>query len=140
MSPKSKSKEMAECNNSGSAKHDNLLETVERKSVNRVQGGEKVLFSRDPDLPGMEVRFSRYDGFSFSRHTHDTYSIGVMLEGASYCIGNFTDSSFVVAVVLGWVVLGETLNPIQSLAAASVLAGVWISQNGGTPDEVAAEV
>ncbi len=46
----------------------------------------------------------------------------------------------VVAVVLGWIVLGETLNPVQSVAAASVLAGVWISQNGGTPDEVAVEV
>ncbi len=97
MSPKRKSNELTGCNSSGSAKYDDLPESVERKSLNRVKGGEKVLFSRDPDLPGMEVRFSRYDGFSFSRHTHDTYSIGVMLEGASYCIDNFTDSSFVAA-------------------------------------------
>lgn len=46
----------------------------------------------------------------------------------------------VVAVCLGWVVLGETLNPIQSIAAASVLAGVWISQNGGENDSIPAEV
>lgn len=35
----------------------------------------------------------------------------------------------VVAVFLGWVFLGEELNPVQSVAAAAVLAGVWLSQS-----------
>jgi drug/metabolite transporter (DMT)-like permease len=34
----------------------------------------------------------------------------------------------VAAVVIGWVVLGESLSGLQCLAAGVVLAGVWISQ------------
>lgn len=34
----------------------------------------------------------------------------------------------VVAVFLGWTLLGESLNPAQLLAAGLVFAGVWISQ------------
>lgn len=63
------------------------------KKITPVHGHEKVLFSRDPDLPGIEIRFSRYDGFRFPRHTHDTYSVGVILEGASYCTDTVADSS-----------------------------------------------
>jgi drug/metabolite transporter (DMT)-like permease len=37
----------------------------------------------------------------------------------------------VVAVMLGWSVLGETLNGPQVAAALCVLAGVWLSQWGG---------
>lgn len=63
--------------------------------ISPVHGGEKVLFSRDPDLPGMEIRFSRYGGFTFPRHTHDTYTVGVVLEGASYCTDKMSDSLLV---------------------------------------------
>ena len=34
----------------------------------------------------------------------------------------------VVAVVLGWLVLGEAMGPQQAAAAAAVLVGVWLSQ------------
>lgn len=34
----------------------------------------------------------------------------------------------VTAVFLGWLLLGETLNPMQLTASACVLAGVWLSQ------------
>lgn len=37
----------------------------------------------------------------------------------------------VVAVMLGWSLLGETLNAPQIAAALCVLAGVWLSQWGG---------
>ncbi len=34
----------------------------------------------------------------------------------------------VVAVLLGWTLLDESLNPLQCLAAAGVIGGVWLSQ------------
>ncbi|WP_034632141.1 DMT family transporter [Maridesulfovibrio bastinii] len=37
----------------------------------------------------------------------------------------------VVAVCLGWIFLGEALNPVQSVASVAVLFGVWISQGSG---------
>jgi drug/metabolite transporter (DMT)-like permease len=36
----------------------------------------------------------------------------------------------VVAVMLGWGILGETLNGIQFIAGCGVIAGVFISQLG----------
>ncbi len=36
----------------------------------------------------------------------------------------------VTAVLMGWLILGETLNPAQLAASACVLAGVWLSQGG----------
>lgn len=35
-----------------------------------------VHFWRDPDLPGVEVRYSSYNEEAFRKHTHTTYSIG----------------------------------------------------------------
>ncbi len=35
-----------------------------------------VQFWRDPDLPGVEVRYSSYNQDAFRTHTHTTYSIG----------------------------------------------------------------
>lgn len=51
-----------------------------------------VQFWRDPELPGVEVRYSRYCEEAFRKHTHSTYSIGYLesgrtsfeLEGAVY--------------------------------------------------------
>ena len=39
----------------------------------------------------------------------------------------------VFSVVFGWMVLGETLSMVQCLAAAVVMAGVYISQRGPAP-------
>jgi drug/metabolite transporter (DMT)-like permease len=35
----------------------------------------------------------------------------------------------VVAVILGWGLLGESLNRLQIMAAAAVIGGVWLSQS-----------
>lgn len=42
-----------------------------------------VRFWRDPDLPGVEIRYSRYTTVCFPRHTHDCYSLGYIEEGAN---------------------------------------------------------
>ena len=52
-----------------------------------------VRFWRDPDLPGVEVRFSSYEAEAFRDHVHDTFSIGFLesgrttfvLDGKSHC-------------------------------------------------------
>jgi drug/metabolite transporter (DMT)-like permease len=36
----------------------------------------------------------------------------------------------VVALMLGWTVMGESLNPVQVIATAAVIAGVYVSQRG----------
>jgi len=38
-------------------------------------------FWRDPDLAGIEVRFSRRASAALGRHTHDAYSVGIVTEG-----------------------------------------------------------
>ncbi len=40
-----------------------------------------VQFWRDPDLPGVEVRYSRYHEDAFRYHTHTAYSIGFLESG-----------------------------------------------------------
>lgn len=42
-----------------------------------------VVFRRDPDLPGFEVRYSRYGGYAFRKHTHAAYCVGVVESGHS---------------------------------------------------------
>jgi len=42
-----------------------------------------VVFCRDPDLPGFEVRYSRYGGYAFRKHTHAAYCVGVVESGES---------------------------------------------------------
>ncbi|SOB59355.1 Transcriptional regulator, AraC family [Pseudodesulfovibrio profundus] len=43
--------------------------------------GNTVQFWRDPDLPGVEVRYSRYCEEAFRMHVHSTYSIGYLESG-----------------------------------------------------------
>jgi len=38
-------------------------------------------FWRDEDLPGLEIRFSCYRDEAFPKHTHDSYSVGLVLRG-----------------------------------------------------------
>ncbi|MDC0336460.1 AraC family transcriptional regulator [Pseudodesulfovibrio sp.] len=40
-----------------------------------------VQFWRDPDLPGVEVRYSSYNEDSFRNHTHAEYSVGFLESG-----------------------------------------------------------
>ncbi|MGE4293349.1 MAG: helix-turn-helix domain-containing protein [Desulfovibrio sp.] len=44
---------------------------------------QDVRFWRDPDLHGLEIRYSRYREISFPRHAHETYSVGVVLAGST---------------------------------------------------------
>lgn len=43
----------------------------------------QVIFVRDPDLPQVEARFSRYRQQVFRKHTHDTYAIGLVRQGVT---------------------------------------------------------
>ena len=45
-----------------------------------------VRFWTDVDLPGLEIRSSSYQRCSFSKHSHDTWSVGTILSGQ----GRFT--------------------------------------------------
>jgi len=40
-----------------------------------------VQFWRDPDIPGVEVRYSSYNEEAFRKHTHSAYSIGLIETG-----------------------------------------------------------
>nr|WP_321260728.1 AraC family transcriptional regulator [uncultured Pseudodesulfovibrio sp.] len=40
-----------------------------------------VRFWRDPDLPGVEARYSSYNEDAFRKHTHAAYSIGIIETG-----------------------------------------------------------
>lgn len=40
-----------------------------------------VHFWRDPDLPGVEVRYSSYNDDAFRKHTHKEYSVGLLETG-----------------------------------------------------------
>lgn len=40
-----------------------------------------IHFLSDPDLPYLEIRHSIYKGCSFSKHMHDTLSVGAILSG-----------------------------------------------------------
>ncbi|ADU61723.1 MAG: AraC family transcriptional regulator [Pseudodesulfovibrio sp.] len=40
-----------------------------------------VRFWRDPDLPGVEIRTSRYNAEAFCRHVHDAWSVGLIEDG-----------------------------------------------------------
>ncbi len=42
-----------------------------------------VTFHRDPDLPGFELRYSRYGGHAFRKHTHAAYCVGLVESGES---------------------------------------------------------
>ncbi len=55
-----------------------------------------VRFWRDPDLPGVEARYSSYNEEAFKKHSHQAYSIGLIetgwtsfyLEGTSHMVGS----------------------------------------------------
>jgi AraC-like DNA-binding protein len=56
---------------------------------------DQAQFWRDPDIPALELRFSSYDSRTFPKHTHDSYSFGLVekgectffLQGADHRIG-----------------------------------------------------
>ncbi len=60
-----------------------------------------VEFLTDEDLPGLEIRSSFYQGCSFSKHTHDTFSVGIILSGE----GRYTQSGTTHSIGRGHVIL-----------------------------------
>lgn len=62
-------------------------------------------------------------------------AFGLYNQGIKYIPANrasaFVNLIPVIAVIFGWLLLGESLNRAQVAAAFCVLAGVWISQWGG---------
>lgn len=44
---------------------------------------DQAQFWRDPDIAQLEMRFSSYDSRTFPKHTHDSYSIGLVEKGES---------------------------------------------------------
>ncbi len=46
-------------------------------------GTDQAQFWRDPDVPALELRLSSYDSRTFPKHTHDSYSIGLVEKGES---------------------------------------------------------
>lgn len=59
------------------------------------------------------------------------YGVGRLPAGSA---SSFINLVPVVAVFLGWVWLGETLNEVQMVAATGVLLGVWLSQGNAGND------
>lgn len=43
----------------------------------------QAFFWRDPEIAGLEIRFSSYDSRTFAKHSHDSYSIGLVEKGVS---------------------------------------------------------
>ena len=95
-------------------------------------------------LPGAMPLFTgKYEALTFSQIAVLVYLGACVTLGAfgfyNYGIAHISAnraSAFinvipVVAVMLGWSLLGETLNAPQIAAALFVLAGVWLSQWGG---------
>jgi len=58
--------------------------------MGRKPANTDVRFWRDPDLPGVEVRYSSYNEEAFRKHSHAVYSIGLIETGwtSFYLEGN----------------------------------------------------
>jgi hypothetical protein len=67
---------------------------------------DKVTFVRDPDLPQIEARFSRYRQQVFRRYTHDTYAVSLVQQGVT----DFWRNGETVAIGPGDIAL---INPEQ---------------------------
>ncbi|NMB88879.1 MAG: AraC family transcriptional regulator [Chloroflexi bacterium] len=56
---------------------------LQAAAVTQARSQEQAAFLRIPELKHVEVRFSRYRRQVFKKHTHDTYSIGMIHNGSS---------------------------------------------------------
>ncbi len=94
-----------------------------------------VVFCREPDLPGFEVRYSRYGGYAFRKHTHAAYCVGVVESGESdfYLDGRVlrTKPGDVVCINPGQV---HACNPDPDSAMIyrmAYISPLWIAKVGG---------
>lgn len=51
--------------------------------MSRAPAHPDVVFRRDPDLPGVEVRSSSYAEHAFRRHSHEDFSVALIESGAT---------------------------------------------------------
>jgi AraC-like DNA-binding protein len=56
----------------------------------------KAMFWRDPDIEGLEICLVKRSGHAFPNHCHNYYAIGLMEEGASYCLGRRRNDSLIL--------------------------------------------
>jgi drug/metabolite transporter (DMT)-like permease len=85
-----------------------------------------------PTLPAKVVLAVLYLGAGGSLGAFGLYNWGMARIEASRASA-YINLVPVVALIMGWTMLGETLNPQQMLAALCVFAGVWLSQQRFAP-------
>lgn len=89
------------------------------------------LFQTDGSVWSLKLIFILlYLGVFVSLGAFGLYNWGMSRISASKA-SSFINLVPVMAIVTGWIILGESLTLLQSLAAAIVIAGVLISQYGG---------
>ncbi|WCB46271.1 AraC family transcriptional regulator [Nitratidesulfovibrio vulgaris] len=96
-----------------------------------MQPSHDVRFWRDADLPDLEVKRVVRSSHSYPRHTHDTYVVGAMEEGASYCLGATRSSAVVAAGQLclinpGQVHTGEPLRDALPTFRMFYVEQAWV--------------
>lgn len=95
-----------------------------------------ALLIRDlPQFTGVHLLLLLYLGAPVSLGAFGLYNWGMSHTSASGA-SLFINLIPVVAVVLGWALLGETLTLVQCAASAAVLFGVILSQSGDTSSEM----
>jgi len=82
--------------------------------------------------PGQLITLS-YLGIFVSLGAFGLYNLGIKYIPANRASA-LVNMIPVIAVLLGWVLLGERLNGSQVAAAVGVLGGVWLSQRKGSAD------
>ncbi|MUM77805.1 helix-turn-helix domain-containing protein [Pseudodesulfovibrio sp. F-1] len=96
-----------------------------------------VRFWRDPDLPGVEVRASRYNEDAFRPHVHDAWSIGLIDAGrTTFLLGETSHA----AARGQMVVIGPGAVHACNPDPGAVMAYRMFYVDPGLVDEAAAEV
>jgi drug/metabolite transporter (DMT)-like permease len=88
------------------------------------------LVERLPEITLLQALVLLYLGAGVTLGAFGLYNLGIKYIPANRA-SVFVNLIPVIAVLFGWVILGESLNRAQVAAAFCVLAGVWISQWGG---------
>jgi len=96
-----------------------------------------VRFWRDPDLPGVEVRVSRYNEDAFRPHVHDAWSIGLIEAGRTTFL---LDETSHVAARGQMVAIGPGAVHACNPDPGSVMVYRMFYVDPGLVDEAAAEV
>ena len=89
--------------------------------------GIRTVFSADPSIWTMKlIGLMFYLGVCVSFFSFGLYNWGISKIGASRA-SIFINLIPVTAILLGWLILGETLNPKQIIATGIIILGVFLS-------------